>query len=967
MSQQNADSQSYSENQEGVDAQADLDESDEDESDGSQSASVDNYAANNNEGLDSNLGNQGAAVNNFVENEAENFIASNDQGLSNIPVVEDSLPVNSTPLNSGVIDPGVNPSASNAGNIGSPPTDSASLLNQSTSQGDASTNKVVDLGPPHGVVRWVGYHHRKQERLLDIQIITDGKPIYKIFQESNRANQPEIVVRFLNTELRHKVRRDIDASEFRSPVGYLRMRRDNVFRHTDVILTMRDAIQPRFFAKGSSVMLTFNIPERWYGPEGSGDAPVAKMEIMPDSNVMPVIAEGSDQVGANPSTSVAVYVDDPGRDTFGSSEDASGVPLRKVEGSSELIPQSQEMNESSDGQQSVPSGSTEIPAVAPPAASPSSDSSVPDKTEVRIKESSFGFSQVAQADMNYSSDIPPPAVNAASPIQGNPVNYTNVNSSIPQEAGISEVSSTDIIGVDQSSGVPASSSPKKAMKFDFRNATIGSVLRAISSESGLNFIMPPEVSTQKVTISLSNVSWDVALKAVLESNRLGMEEMGSRIIRIDTLKTFIDDRDAQDRARQATEALVPTKVLVMKLSYANAEEVAKMILAMLPKGGGDPAQRRNYERFKVQSDKRSNAVIVEATPTEIAKIKALVDRIDTRTPQVRIASRIVEVLETASKGLGITWGGPFNMDAGRGTGFGGLPFPNSLSSVYSVDPAFKESPVGAMSMKLGSINNSVALEMSLKALESKSQAESLQNQDLLIEDNEEATITAGKSDFFVIPGGSNGGGQLSEVRYDTKLKVRPHITADGAVQMKLDITGDSALETTNKAAEASKTTRALSTTLLRKSGDTAVIGGLYSIDKSKLVSGVPILSSIPILGALFRSTITKDAKRDLLIMVTPTIQSGVTNSEDSETAYEDQNAAPYASMQSNNSSLTNEDASQQSQGNSLGSLQQESNQSNALQQQSSANQQGQQMGEQEGESQQQGNSAEVSDDQINFE
>jgi type IV pilus assembly protein PilQ len=54
-------------------------------------------------------------------------------------------------------------------------------------------------------------------------------------------------------------------------------------------------------------------------------------------------------------------------------------------------------------------------------------------------------------------------------------------------------------------------------------------------------------------------------------------------------------------------------------------------------------------------------------------------------------------------------------------------------------------------------------------------------------------------------------------------------------------------------------------------GETAVIGGLTIIEKTESRAGIPILMNIPMIGALFRQTLERENKRDLLIMVTPHI------------------------------------------------------------------------------------------------
>lgn len=916
----------------------------------SQNANSQNAARNqqNSANANTNFTNQNDRKNN---NGSKNYTAGINNAVepvSNVPVesvtnvaTNTLAPVN-TPLNTTInTTASLNQTPVNGvGNLANAPTN-APPVNTAPPQNAAvqapTGAKVIDLGPPHGLIQWVGYNYRKEQRKLDVQIVTEGRPIYKIFQDVNRAKQPEIVIRFLNTEIRHKVRRDLDASEFRSPVAFVRMRRDNIFRHSDVILTLRDKIQPKMLAKGSSIMLTFDIPDRWYGPKGEAEAPIAKVDIAPDANVMPVVDPASEPQLPTAKTLVRAYVDDPGKDEFKEMTPEQAVPLVPSENTPELIP----------------AGTTPVAAnpemVQPASATQPTDLvpqniSTPQKAPVAkpVRQAQLNVAPVAEAKpLRQQQQVAPPgfvpqqAVPMAPPpsmivppqpmmvpqsvpvpvgvpgvvpqqYPGQPATQPAVPPAEPKDgtgkgadkfevrthfleehfsvAGVAQASpmmdaapitvegSSDLQGSDPSVGGGAQTeAPKKLLKFDFRSATVGTVLRVISNESGLNFVMPPEVAAKKMSVSLNNVPWDVALKAVLEANRLGMEEVGPKIIRVDTLKTFVEDRDTQERAKQATALLVPTKVLVMRLSYALAEKIAPIVQDLFPKPSDtNIAQMRNYTRFKVKADTRSNSIVVEATPMELQKVKALVERLDLATPQVRISSRIVEVIAKAENALGVSWGSPFNIDGGRGLGFGSLPFPNNLTSNFAVDPSFSGNPVGAASMKFGSINNVMALDLKIKMLETRSEAESLQSQDLMVEDNQEAKIDAGAIDYFSEPAQGLQGPTLTPVTYSTSLSVVPHITADGAVQMNLKITGDIPTKT-NPDAKAGKLTRNLNTTMMRRSGDTAVIGGLYTTDKTKVTTGVPFLSRLPIIGALFRGTSAVDNRRDLLIMVTPTI------------------------------------------------------------------------------------------------
>ncbi len=714
---------------------------------------------------------------------------------------------------------------------------SPSLKPDSTLPSNAGNSKSNGNGVmaalPRGLLTWVGYNYRKDQRTLDVQLVTSGEPSYRIFQEVNRASQNEIVLRFANTVMRHRIRRDINATEFRSPVAYIRLRSDAVLGYTDVVLTLREPVQPRIVTKKGGVMLSFDIPEHWFAPSAE-ERPVANAEIVNDETPgLPAIGSSDKPAGVSPRERVA-YVPNPGSDVFKDVNEHGQPLVPKSDSSRELIPSS-------------------------------GDNLLQNDHPQGIIELAYTVMGVAQG--NFSSDIPASGLNADL--------LEDVPESSSQAAAASiqgsQAGSSDIMGVAAGSSMATLASKKKAIRLDFRDAPVSQVVRMIAGESGINFIIAPEVGTKKTSISLKNVPWDVALKAVLESNRLGMQEIAPGLVRIDALATFAADKDAEDKARQSTEALIPTKVLIMPLNYAKAEDAAKLVQAMLPKVT-DPnniAQKRNFDRFRAQADSRSNAVIVEATPNVLSTIKTLLERLDSQTPQVRIASRLVEVSNDIADGLGVNWDLPFAYDAGRGLGFGSLPFPNSVSSRFAVDPGGATERGGNAALHFGSINNMLALDLKLRMYETKRKAETLQTQDVVVQDNEKALVTAGSTDFIQTLAGIGGTGGLQAIEYNLALSVVPHITADGAVQMKIDIKGDSPKK--SDGAAASKNTRQLQTTLLKRSGETAVIGGLYSSEVSMSQRSVPYLSSIPLIGALFRSTDKADSKKDLLIMVTPTI------------------------------------------------------------------------------------------------
>ena len=60
-------------------------------------------------------------------------------------------------------------------------------------------------------------------------------------------------------------------------------------------------------------------------------------------------------------------------------------------------------------------------------------------------------------------------------------------------------------------------------------------------------------------------------------------------------------------------------------------------------------------------------------------------------------------------------------------------------------------------------------------------------------------------------------------------------------------------------------------TMMVKSGDTVVIGGIYKENKGHNMEGIPGLSKIPLLGWLFKAQSNSNTQTELLIFLTPTV------------------------------------------------------------------------------------------------
>ena len=841
-----------------------------------------------------------------------------------------------------------------------------------------------DVLPTLHELTWVGYNYNEQEKVLRVEIITRGNPEFDVFEERNQAAQPELVIRFKQTNIRRKIRWDIDASEFRSPVAYIRMRRGQAQGVVDVVLTMRESVRPSFYAENSNIILNFKIPDRYYGADPvAGVQAVDQAERLGDAKLAIDFAEGSEMprvsnlgpslpAGGTEQPIENVLESEPPEEnfdeqgfpmdfdaTFQESEDSwrRFFPLHQFwhenrsvlavaqdnledftfEDSPEdfVIEEPVEQEADLAGENELGSGNNETANLdeGELAAEPSeamnnaslglenlnAESDIPINNTMNAGVTGSGGNLEANPALpaDGMNTMANPGLNPANPIDselapadplanefGNQMlnasgvgNFSEMNAPELTNAavndfsqnlsnsgnGFAEIATQDLEG-QTGSGSEQANYNGKLIEMEFTEAPLSIVFKSFSEETGNNFVFPKDVGDLSITIHFQGVPWDEALKAILETHSLGMVRVGRNIVRVDAIEKLTEYMKKLEEAKKFETRRIPTKILVMRLNNAKAEDILARLNTIIDQ------EKKVDPRIQASADVRTNSIVMEAPEYVLSKVKNIVERLDLATPQVEIASRIVEIQKNNTELIGVSWlnRALANFDPGRGLGFGSLNFPNNVISNFAVDPGIRQNPlVGNAQFRFGSINKFIDLDLILRMEERRGLTNVLQSNRVLVLDGQEASILAGNSKFFrpaaggtVInqgDGGAGGGGAdaagLSEIKFNLSLNVKPQVTADGSVIMDLNIKSDTPGDPTGEAL-ADKNTRELTTQMIRESGDTGVIGGIYDTSRRVTVTGVPILSDIPLIGALFRSTNTEENQTELLIMVTPTIVNG---------------------------------------------------------------------------------------------
>jgi len=383
----------------------------------------------------------------------------------------------------------------------------------------------------------------------------------------------------------------------------------------------------------------------------------------------------------------------------------------------------------------------------------------------------------------------------------------------------------------------------RRMSLDVQGADIQTVLRSLSEFSGKNIVASKEVKGE-VTLRLRNVPWRHALDIILKSQGLGMFESGQTIV-VSNLETLRKEELERRSAERNQEELLPLETRILPVNYANSKEMSKSVEKTLTKRG------------HIEVDDRSNSLIVTDIADKLDQVDAMVRSLDTRTPQVEIVARLVDVDVSATRDLGIDWGA-HNLDI----------FDAGVTEHVDIHAADVTNPAGVA--RIGTIKQFGSIDATLQALETQNKANIISNPRITTVNNREASVVVGKQIPLIVQDfAGNAVTQMTTI--GIKLSVTPHINTGNRITMDVHPeVSDLASQATVQGGIIINTTMA-DTRVMVNDGETAVIGGLIRSNESSTKRGIPVLMDVPLLGNLFRSNSTTKQKRELLIFVTPKI------------------------------------------------------------------------------------------------
>lgn len=307
------------------------------------------------------------------------------------------------------------------------------------------------------------------------------------------------------------------------------------------------------------------------------------------------------------------------------------------------------------------------------------------------------------------------------------------------------------------------------------------------------------------------------------------------------------------------------------------------------------AAKTEGTKVEIVTFEPTNSLVILAPPGVYKDIVDTIKKLDIYPHEVLIEVLIAEVTLTDTDKFGIQWSAlhdaSFNLegdDSFKGTGRGQFTSGSSdAPSLSATAPALAGAAAG-ISYVLFKPDRLIAM---IHALASRGKVDVLSSPRLLVRNQEEASIEVGSdiptSSSTTQTADTTTTSTLTQsIEYKTvgiKLKIKPSINDEKTVVLDIEqeVSDQLSNVTVGQAGYTypSFSTRKTKTSVVVPDKQTIVIGGIIKEKKDKSYQGIPLLSSIPLLGYFFRYTVDTNSKTELIIMLTPYVVATKTEAD----------------------------------------------------------------------------------------
>ncbi|MGA2808567.1 MAG: cohesin domain-containing protein, partial [Terracidiphilus sp.] len=370
------------------------------------------------------------------------------------------------------------------------------------------------------------------------------------------------------------------------------------------------------------------------------------------------------------------------------------------------------------------------------------------------------------------------------------------------------------------------------------------VYQAVGKAAGINILFDPDYTSKRIQVDLNNVSLLDALRII--------GTMSNTFWRPVTENSIFVAQNTRAKRTELDEQAVETFYLSNAWQQNDLTDVQTAIRNVLP----------NAKVYGVASQ---NAIVMRATPDELLLAQKLVNDLDKARPEVVVDIAVLEVSKNWEKTLGVAWPSSFGV---------ALQPPCTSSSSSSSCSSSSSTTTGSTSSTptLYDLSHLKATDFAvtvgsatLNLLLTDSNTKVLQNPRIRATDAQKATMKIG-SRIPIATGSYQTGAatavvsslvntqfQYQDVGVNIEMTPTVHFDHDVTIKVKIEVTSQSGSVTISGVTEPILSQRVVDQVIRLREGEANILGGIQ--DKQDQVSwtGIPGLSTIPILKYLFGS------------------------------------------------------------------------------------------------------------------
>lgn len=284
---------------------------------------------------------------------------------------------------------------------------------------------------------------------------------------------------------------------------------------------------------------------------------------------------------------------------------------------------------------------------------------------------------------------------------------------------------------------------------------------------------------------------------------------------------------------------------------------------------------------RVVADKDNNALLIIASQSDYAIIEQALSRLDVVRRQVLVEVTVAEVTLSGDLQYGIDWF--INARSGTSNGLSNVTTGTLNLGGLPVTPTAAVPAFNGLQLinRLGGDVRAV-----LHALADDGRVQVVASPQVMVLDNEKAEIKVGSKISVQTQSQSVAGtttGLVNSFQYlDTGvlLAVTPRINASGQVTLEVRQEFSVPVPSTIVGANPDINTRSAQTSVIVNSGEPMILGGLIQENNTLSSSGLPLLSKIPVIGALFGSQNITRSRTELVIMITPRVVANAAQAQE---------------------------------------------------------------------------------------